>query len=116
MITFIAHLRVSPENAPAFEKLLTHVAAMTHEHEPGVAYYEFAKSVDDPDTYVVVEVYRDVEVHAAHMASAWVRESLPVSTGLIVGKPHIRQYISPGSEPVRRRVFPEGRADSAKPP
>ena len=33
--------------------------AMTHEHEPGVVYYGFAKSVDEPDTYVVVEVYRD---------------------------------------------------------
>jgi quinol monooxygenase YgiN len=110
MITFIAHLRVSPQNASAFEALMSHVAAMTHEHEPGVVYYEFAKSVDDPDTYVVVEVYKDVEVQAAHMAAAWVRESLPVSARLIQGKPHIRQYVSAGSEPVRRRLFPEGRA------
>ena len=35
------------------------MCAMTLEHEPGVAYYDFAKSVDEPDTYVVVEVYRD---------------------------------------------------------
>ena len=34
---------------------------MTHEHEPGVLYYDFARSVDDPDTYVVIEVYRDVD-------------------------------------------------------
>lgn len=108
MITFIAHLQVNSENAAAFEALMNHVVAMTHEHESGVAYYEFAKSIDDPDTYVVIEVYKNVEVHAAHMARVWVRESLPVSARLIQGKPHIRQYVSPGSEPVRHRMFPRG--------
>lgn len=104
MITFIAHLRVKPENAPAFEALIAHVAAMTREHEPGVLYYEFAKSVDEPDTYVVVEVYQDRQVHAAHMASEWVRESLPRSARLIEGKPDIKQYVTPGSEPILHRT------------
>lgn len=104
MITFIAHLRVRPENAEAFEALMTHVAAMTRQHEPGVAYYDFAKSADEPDTYVVVEVYRDAEVHAGHMASPWVTESLPKSAALIEGRPHIRQYVSGDSQPVRRTV------------
>lgn len=104
MITFIAHLRVPPENAAAFEELMTYVAKMTHEHEPGVVYYEFAKSADEPDTFVVIEVYRDAEVHAAHMASPWVTESLPKSARLIEGRPHIRQYVSGDSKPVRRSV------------
>ena len=104
MITFIVHIRVKPENAPALEALMTYVAAMTREHEPGVPYYEFAKSVDEPDTYVVVEVYQDRQVHAAHMASAWVTESLPKSALLIEGKPAIKQYVSPGSEPVLRQT------------
>lgn len=104
MITFIARMRVTPENAPAYEALMNHVAAMTHAHEPGVAYYAWSQSVDEPDVYVVVEVYQDVEVHAAHMASEWVRESLPKSMALIEGKPEIRQSVTPGSEPVRRRA------------
>ena len=104
VITFIAHLRVPPENAPAFEELLTYVRRMTHEHEPGVVYYEFARSVDEPDTYVVVEVYSDAQVQAAHMATAWVTQSLPQSMRLIEGKPHIRQYVSEGSTPVRSQV------------
>jgi quinol monooxygenase YgiN len=114
MITFIVHLRVRPENASAFEKLMTHVAAMTHKHEPGVTYYEFATSVDDPDTYMVVEVYKGVEAHAAHMASAWVVESIPVSARLTEGKPQIRQYVSPGSNPVHHRMFPERLPEDTK--
>lgn len=104
MITFIANLKVPLENAAAFEELMNHVRNMTHEHEPGVAYYEWAKSVDEPDTYLVVEVYRDRDVQAAHMATTWVRESLPKSMALIEGKPQIRQYVSDGSEPVVQRI------------
>jgi quinol monooxygenase YgiN len=104
MITMIAHLRVTPANAPAFEALMAHVVKLTRENEPGVVHYECSRSVDEPDTYVVVEVYRDAEVHAAHMATDWVRESLPKSAALIEGRPHIRQYVSEGSNPVRRTV------------
>jgi quinol monooxygenase YgiN len=104
MITFIARLQVKPENAAALESLMAHVAAMTRAHEPDVVYYAFAKGVDEPDTYVVVEVYRDAAAQAAHMATAWVRESLPRSMELIEGRPDIRQYVTPGSEPVTRRI------------
>jgi quinol monooxygenase YgiN len=104
MITFIAHLRVKSEDAPAFEALMTYVTEMTHAHEPGVPYYEFSKSVDEPDTYVVVEVYQDRQAHALHMASAWVRASLSKSARMIEGKPDIKQYVSAGSEPVLRRT------------
>lgn len=105
MITFIAHLRVRPENAEALEALLTEVGARTRDNEPGVVYYEFGKSVDEADTYVMIEVYRDAAAQAAHMASPWVRESLPRSASLIDGPPQVRQYVSPGAEPVRTRLF-----------
>ncbi len=101
MITFIAHVRVKAKNAAAFEALMAEVAAATHANEPGVPYYAFSKSVSDPELYLVVEVYRDTAAHAAHMASSWVRESLPRAAALMDGKPEIKQYVSPGAEPVR---------------
>ena len=104
MITFIAHLKVKPENGPAFEALMAHVRNMTRQHEPGVAYYDFAKSVDESDTYVVIEVYRDAGAHAAHMETHWVTESIPQSRRLVEGKFNIKQYVSPGVEPAVRRM------------
>ena len=104
MITFIAHLTVRPENGPAFEALMAHVRDMTRRHEPGVAYYDFGKSVDEPDTYVVIEVYRDAGAHAAHMETDWVTESIPQSRRLVEGKFNIKQYVSPGVEPAVRRM------------
>jgi len=107
MITFITHIRVSPGNAGAFEALLTHMRDKVRENEPDVLYYNFAKSVKDPDAYVVIEVYRDAAAHSAHMKTDWVKSSIPKSALLIEnGKYDIKQYVSPGTEPVRRRYEP----------
>lgn len=100
MITMIARMRVAPENASAYEELLTHVRDMTLRHEPGVPYYDWSKSVDEPGVYLVIEVYRDETVHAAHMASEWVRNSIPIAASLVEGKFDIQQYVSPGQKPV----------------
>ena len=103
MITFIAHLHVPAHNAAAFEELMTHVAAMTNENEPGVVYYAFAKSVEQPETYMVVEVYRDQAACISHGDTYWVRESVPEMLQLTEGMPQLLQYVSPGTQPVTSR-------------
>ena len=103
MITFIAHLNVPAHNAAAFEELMTYVADMTTTNEPGVAYYGFAKSIDEPDVYVVVEIYRDQAACISHGDTEWVRESVPKSLALTEGMPRLSQYVSPGAEPVISR-------------
>jgi quinol monooxygenase YgiN len=98
MITFIALFRVPPENAAAFEELLTYVVTMSNT-EPGVVFYGFARSVDAADTYSVVEVYQDQDAVASHGQSDWVTESVPKFLDLIEGMPDIRQYVSPEALP-----------------
>jgi quinol monooxygenase YgiN len=106
MITFVVHLRVKPERAAELEALLANVCEKVRQHEPRVAYYAFARSVEEPNTYVVVEVYRDPEARSAHMLTEWVQESLPKAALLIDGKPDIRQYVSPASAPVSAQARP----------
>ncbi|MDG2003326.1 MAG: antibiotic biosynthesis monooxygenase [Novosphingobium sp.] len=101
MITMIARMKVPPENAAAYERLMTEVTHTTLANEPGVKYYAWAKSADEPDTYVVVEVYEDEHAQSAHMATEWVRNSIPKTQALVDGGFEIRQYVSPGQEPVR---------------
>jgi quinol monooxygenase YgiN len=104
VITFLAHPKVRPENRPAFEAMMTRVRDLTRSYEPGVVYYDFARSAEAPDTYLVVEVYRDAEAHAAHMDTAWVRDSIPEARQLVDGAFDIAQYVSPGTAPVARRT------------
>ena len=99
MITFIAHLHVPPANAQAFEELMTHVATMSS-NEPGVVYYGFAKSVDEADTYSVVEVYRDQAACTSTVRLTGSGSRCPSPLLLIDGMPRLAQYVSPGAEPV----------------
>jgi quinol monooxygenase YgiN len=100
MITMVARMRVSPENAAEWTAMMDHVVAMTLANEPGVPWYAWSKSATEPDTYVVIEVYADAKAHAAHMASPWVVESLPRSIAQVNGGFDIQQYVSGDSEPV----------------
>lgn len=102
MITFITHMRVAPENAQAMDAILTEMAAKVRETEPDVAYYSFAKDADDPDAYVVIEVYRDAAAFEAHGRTEHIKALLPRSAALVEGgRFDIRQYVSPGVPPVR---------------
>jgi len=103
MITMIARMRVLPENAAAYEELMDYVTEMTLKNEPGVPYYAWSRSANEPDMYLVVEVYQDEKVHAGHMASEWVTNSIPKTRGLVDGKFDIKQYVTPGQEPVKLR-------------
>jgi quinol monooxygenase YgiN len=96
MITFIAHFKVPPSNTAAFEQLLAHVVTMSNS-EPGVVYYGFARSVDDAETYSVVEVYRDQIAVESHGQTEWVVGSVPKFLSLIDGVPDIKQYVGAGS-------------------
>lgn len=101
MITMIARMRVPPENAAAYEELMDHVRDTSLSNEAGVKYYAWAKSADEPDMYVVVEVYEDEKAQASHMATDWVRDSIPKTQDLIDGGFEIKQYVSPGQKPVK---------------
>lgn len=99
MITFVAHVPVKPGCEEAFEAAMTEMAANVREHEPGAVFYEFSRSVDDPATYLVIEVYADEEAFKAHWRTDYIRPSIAKTKVLMSGAPHIRQYVSPGTQP-----------------
>jgi quinol monooxygenase YgiN len=94
MLTYIIKLRVKPGQGPAYEALLSDVFRQVRDREPGVLYFDFARSVHDPERYVVVEVYRDAEARAAHSTMPWIREALSIGSAMIVGAPEIEEYVN----------------------
>ena len=99
MITFVAHVPVKPGSEEAFEAAMAEMAANVRQHEPGAVFYEFSRSVDDPSTYLVIEVYADEEAFKAHWRTAYIRPSIARTSPLMNGAPHVRQYVSPGTRP-----------------
>lgn len=68
---FIVHvfIHVKPENLEAF-KAATLENARNSIQEPGIARFDFLEQADDPNRFVLVEVYRTPEAAAAHKETA----------------------------------------------
>ena len=95
MITYIAHMRIAAENAAAYEAALAEMARNVAAHEPGVLHYALSRSVDDPQLYVVIEVYLDEAAFKAHWQTDYIHRSIEKTRPLIEdGSLDIKRYES----------------------
>lgn len=69
MLIVHVHVHVKPECVAAF-KQATLANARASLPEPGVARFDVVQQQDDPTRFVLVEVYRDANAHAAHKETA----------------------------------------------
>ena len=91
MIFITAKFLVKPEDADRWPELTGSFTAATRA-EPGCLWFDWYRSLDNPDEYVLVEAFRDGEAGAAHVGSAHfaqARRDLPphlVATPKIVSQ------------------------------
>jgi quinol monooxygenase YgiN len=79
LIFITARFRVLPEHADAWPELSRGFTEATRA-EPGCLWFDWSRSLDDPDEYVLVEAFRDGDAGAAHVQSdhfANARKELP---------------------------------------
>lgn len=79
MIFITAKFRVRPEYADQWPDIASSFTQATR-NEPGCLWYDWSRSVDDPNEYVLVEAFRDDAAGAAHVNSEHFRaaqQSLP---------------------------------------
>lgn len=68
MIFITAKFRVLPEYADDWPAIAAEFTQATRA-EPGCLWFDWARSVDDPNEYVLVEAFRDDEAGVAHVQS-----------------------------------------------
>jgi quinol monooxygenase YgiN len=79
MIFITAKFRVRPESAADWPTTTAGFTTATRE-EAGCLWFDWSRSLEDPNEYVLVEAFRDAEAGAAHVNSAHFKaaqESLP---------------------------------------
>jgi quinol monooxygenase YgiN len=79
MIFITAKFRVRPEYADRWAEISGPFTVATRS-EPGCLWFEWSRSLDDPNEYVLVEAFRDREAGAAHVQSSHfstARHTLP---------------------------------------
>ncbi len=74
MIFITAKFRVKPEDADRWPDIVRDFTRATRS-EPGCLWFDWARSVDDPNEYVLVEAFRDGEAAGAHVGSEHFREA-----------------------------------------
>jgi quinol monooxygenase YgiN len=72
MIFITAKFRVRPEHADAWPEIARAFTDATRA-EPGCLWYDWSRSLDDDNEYVLVEAFRDGDAGAAHVQSAHFR-------------------------------------------
>ncbi len=79
MIGLIAKLKVQDGKHAEFEALFARLAAhVTNDaEEPGNVLYQLCKSRQDPNTYVVMELYKDQAAAEAHTQTKHFTELFP---------------------------------------
>ena len=68
MIFITAKFRVRPEDAEQWPGISAEFTQATRS-EPGCLWFDWSRSLDDPNEYVLVEAFRDGEAGAAHVQS-----------------------------------------------
>ncbi|MGR6922201.1 putative quinol monooxygenase [[Actinomadura] parvosata] len=74
MIFITAKFRVLPEHADRWPEITAAFTAATRA-EPGCLWFDWSRSLDDPNEYVLVEAFRDGEAGAAHVQSAHFKQA-----------------------------------------
>ena len=69
MIFITAKFRIRPEDADRWPDISRDFTRATR-GEPGCLWFDWSRSLDDPNEYVLVEAFRDDEAGAAHVQSA----------------------------------------------
>jgi quinol monooxygenase YgiN len=74
MIFITAKFKIRPEDAGQWPHIAAEFTKATRS-EPGCLWFEWSRSLTDPDEYVLVEAFRDDEAGAAHVNSAHFRKA-----------------------------------------
>ena len=88
MIFICVKWKVKPEYADQWVELTRDFTESTRAEE-GNLFFEWSRSVEEPDTYVLVEGFRDADAGAAHVGTDHFRAFLERGPDLVARQPQI---------------------------
>ena len=74
MIFITAKFKIRPEDADRWPQIAAEFTEATR-NEAGCLWFDWSRSIADPDEYVLVEAFRDGEAGGAHVNSAHFKKA-----------------------------------------
>ncbi|SHF46938.1 Quinol monooxygenase YgiN [Jatrophihabitans endophyticus] len=95
MILIVVKWQLRPDKVDSW---LDQVSAFTDatRAEPGNLFFEWSRSVDDPDTFLLVEGFADDDAGAAHVGSEHFRTAIGWMPDWVASTPKIINIQGPG--------------------
>lgn len=95
MIFIAVKFSIRPDLA---DQWLSRVAAFTADTraEPGNIFFEWSRSIDDPNQFVLLEAFKDGEAGGVHVNSDHFKEAMALMPTLIAATPEILHVEIPG--------------------
>ena len=97
MIFITARFLVRPEDADRWPEISRDFTQATRA-EPGCLWFDWSRSLDDSNEYVLVEAFRDDEAGAAHVGSEHFRAAQRDLPPHLAATPRIVNATVPGTE------------------
>jgi quinol monooxygenase YgiN len=66
--------------------------------EPGCLWFDFSRSLEDPNEFVLIEAFRDAEAGAEHVSTPHFTTAMKELPPLLTGVPKIINVEVPGTE------------------
>src|SRR6185369_17908154 len=88
MIFITAKFAVRPESAERWLEVVGDFTRATRA-EPGCLWFDWSRSLDDPNEYVLVEAFRDGDAGGAHVQSAHFKAAIAALPAYLVETPRI---------------------------
>jgi quinol monooxygenase YgiN len=88
MIFIAAKFRVRREHASNWEQLTASFTEAVRA-EPGCLWFDWSRSLDDPNEYVLIEAFRDADAGAAHVQSEHFQAARRDLPPLLVETPRV---------------------------
>jgi quinol monooxygenase YgiN len=94
MIFITAKFRVRPESVEDWHNITANFTGATRQ-EPGCLWFDWSRSLDEPDVYFLVEAFRDGEAGGAHVQSEHFRAAQQTLPAHLVETPQIVNFELP---------------------
>ena len=95
MIFITVKFAIRPDKADQFMAEAADYTAATRAEE-GNVFFEWSRSLDEADTFVLLEAFRDAEAGAAHVAGQHVKDFFGWAPDWVTAKPQIIYVDEPG--------------------
>lgn len=91
MIFITAKFRVKPEHVERWPAIAADFTAATRD-EPGCLWFDWSRSLEQPDEYVLVEAFRDGDAGAAHVQSEHFKAAQRVLPPYLLETPKVINF------------------------